>query len=170
MTIRNQDRGNYVIKVWVCGDCNAWMNSTFENTARDLLNKLRAGHRIALNPDDPTRLAGWITKTVLMLDLWREFDRDQYLTPEDFRRFRGSGAHPAGTRTWLGSIQDADPAREAAVVHAVPAVRESAAAPRSWMSRSLAAPTSSPSTTSRSCGSGTTGRIASPAAPPTPGY
>jgi hypothetical protein len=109
------------------------MNSTFENTTRDLLNELRAGRRTVLSPHDQGRLAGWLTKTVLMLNLWREFDQDQYLKPGDYRRFREGIVHPAGTRIWLGSIEDADRVREAAVVQAVPAVRESASAPGSWM-------------------------------------
>jgi hypothetical protein len=133
MTIREQDRGDYVIKVVVCSDCNNWMNSTFENPTRDLLNELRAGRQAMLSPDDQARLADWLTKTVLMLNLWSEFDQDQYLTPGDYRRFRDETKHPAGTRIWLASIEDADPTREAAVVHAVPALRENAAAPRSWM-------------------------------------
>jgi hypothetical protein len=106
---------------------------TFENTTRDLLNELRTGRRTVLSPHDQGRLAGWLTKTVLMFNPWREFDRDQYLTPGDYRRFWESIVHPAGTRIWLGSIEDADRVREAAVVQAVPAVRESASAPRSWM-------------------------------------
>jgi hypothetical protein len=103
MTIREQDRGDYVIKVWLCADCNNWMNSTFENTARDLLNDLRAGRRTVLSPVDQGRLADWLTKTILMLNLWSEFDRDQYLSPADYRRFRDRIEHPSGTRIWLGS-------------------------------------------------------------------
>ena len=133
MTIREEDHGDYVIKAWVCGDCNDWMNSTFENTARDLLNELRAGHRTVLSPDDQSRLGDWLTKTILMLNLWSKFDRDQYLSSGDYRRFRDRTEHPAGTRIWLGSIEDAHPAGEAAVVHAVPTLRENAVAPKSFV-------------------------------------
>jgi hypothetical protein len=132
-TVRGEDRGRYIIKVQVCGECNGWMNATFENTTRDLLNELRTGRRTVLSPDDQARLAGWLTKTVLMLNLWSEFDRDQYLRREDYRHFRTSEQLPLGTRVWLGSIEDADPAKEAAVIRAVPAIRESAFTPRSWM-------------------------------------
>jgi hypothetical protein len=67
-----------------------------------------------------------------MLNLWRDFDRDQCLKQEDYTSFRTTGQLPAGTRIWLGSINDADPNQEPAVIHAVPAVREHVSAPRSW--------------------------------------
>jgi len=133
MVVRGDDRGRYIIKVQVCRGCNAWMNTTFENATRDLLNELRAGHRTALSPTNQARLAGWLTKTILMLNLWSEFDHDQYLTRSDYIRFRATEQPPSGTRIWLGSIEDADPGRETAVIRAVPAIRENTSAPRSWM-------------------------------------
>lgn len=123
-TIRGEDRGRYHIKVHVCEDCNAWMNTTFEIPARPLLDRLRAGRRTELSPADQTLIAGWLTKTVLMLSLWSTADRDRYLRPEDYQRFRRRVQHPVGTRIWLSSVEDADPGLEAAVGHAVP---------RSWI-------------------------------------
>jgi hypothetical protein len=130
--VSGEDHGRRIIKVQVCMDCNAWMNVTFENTTRELLNELRTGRRTVLSPDRQALLAGWLTKTLLMLNLWRDFDHDQYLKQEDYTSFRTTGQLPAGTRIWLGSIKDADPSREAAVIHAVPAIREHVSAPRSW--------------------------------------
>ena len=129
--VAGEDRGSYTVKVLVCEKCNNWMNVAFENAVRDLINELRTGLRSSVSPDDQRRLAGWFTKTILMLNLWREFDIDQYLRPDDYRNFRTTEQFPSGTRIWLGSIEDTDPVLAAAVVQAVPTLRENASAPQS---------------------------------------
>ena len=112
------------ITVFVCQGCNDWMNQTFEVPTRRLLDQLSAGQRVVLTPGAQVLLAGYMTKMLLMLNLWHRSDRDPYLTTEIYRRFRGLTEFPSGTEIWLSQVVEADPVREQSVVGAIPELRE----------------------------------------------
>lgn len=109
----------YVVVV-VCEDCQRWLNRKFENPARLLLIRLMSRKPTTLTRADQDILGRYLSKQLLLMNLWSHFDTDPYLTVQDYRRLRARGLPPLGTQVWLGAVEDADPVREQAVVRAVP--------------------------------------------------
>lgn len=52
--------------LWICNPCNNWLNSNFENPARDLLKPLMAGSPVELSIDEQIIVARWLAKTLLL--------------------------------------------------------------------------------------------------------
>ena len=126
LAINDQPITQKRIVVHVCDDCNSWMNSTFEIPARPILSDMYAGNAVTLDRRKATLLASYVTKHVLLMNLWGDGKPDPgriwnpYFSTKDYRRFRATGRPLSGTRVYLGCVQDADDALAAAAAAAMP--------------------------------------------------
>lgn len=118
------------IIVRVCGSCNSWMNEQLEIPTRPLLDQLKSGHEVVISRADQTLLAAYMTKHVLMINLWNAMTPDPTLTSAIYQKFRKTMKPPAFTRVWLGTMDDADPATEQKVTEAVPEAAEQRGDPK----------------------------------------
>lgn len=108
------------IIVRVCRACNSWMNQQLEIPTRPLLDELKSGRIAVLSRADQTLLATYMTKHVLMINLWKAIESDPTLTSATYQTFRRKMKPPAYARVWIGTMDDADPATEQKVINAVP--------------------------------------------------
>ena len=137
--------------VHVCGDCNAWMNTTFENSTRDLIKSLYAGVPTTINEQSAERLAAYMTKHILLMNVWGDGKPDPgktwnpYFVTEDYRRFRRTGQPFDDTEVYVGCVRDASPLQESTVIAAIP---ETAGLPATIFKRYLLARGSSMQMTS----------------------
>ena len=108
------------IIVRVCRECNSWMNEKLEIPTQELRDNLEQGRHIVISIEGQKLLAAYMTKHVLMINLWSSMLSDPSLTPRIYRRFRATMRPPDHTRVWFGRVEDPNPQREQAVVLAVP--------------------------------------------------
>ncbi len=87
----------------VCGNCNQWMNRRFEIPAKPLLVSLRKGETRKFTTQQQLRLAGWVTKTLIMSSIATTPARQHGPTP-DFLLFRKTGKPLAHTRVYLARV------------------------------------------------------------------
>ena len=106
------------------------MNQKLEIPARPLLDQLKDGQKTVISRADQALLAAYMTKHVLMINLWHAMTPDPTLTPAVYQKFRETMKPPAFTRVWIGSMVDADPAVEQKVIEAVPEVAEQEGDPK----------------------------------------
>ena len=119
------DRGECLrIIVRVCSDCNGWMNQKLEIPARKTLEALHHSNSIVLRADDQALLAAYMTKHMLMINLWSKAPTDPTFDTRMYRRFRVTMKPPAYTRIWVGVIKDADTEREQQITGVLPETRD----------------------------------------------
>jgi hypothetical protein len=112
------------IIVRVCSDCNGWMNQKLEIPARKTLEALHHSNSIVLRADDQALLAAYMTKHMLMINLWSKAPTDPTFDTRMYRRFRVTMKPPAYTRIWVGVIKDADTEREQQITGVLPETRD----------------------------------------------
>ena len=136
----------------VCNDCNGWMNQKLEIPARKTLEALHHSNSIVLRADDQALLAAYMTKHMLMINLWSQAPTDPTFDTRMYRRFRVTMEPPAYTRIWVGVIKDADTEREQQVTGVLPETRDLGDGVEASCSREAAAVISPPSMNCSSCG------------------
>ena len=122
MYVRNRAHQHSIV-VRTCEDCNSWSNHMLEIPTGGLLEDLYHSSHIILSPAAQELIAAYMTRHVLMTNLWSLLSPDTVLTSEIYRRFRQTMKPPEYTRVWLGTVKDADPQREQAVMLAIPETR-----------------------------------------------
>jgi hypothetical protein len=108
ITVRYQTLPHTHMKVRVCSPCNSWLNSNFEVPARTIVESLVKGERIRLSGSDQRLVAAYLTKHVLLQNLWSGYPRDPLLTEQDCRTFRETGDPLPNTRVYLSELSEAE--------------------------------------------------------------
>ena len=86
-----------------CQRCNAWMGSTFDNTAAPLLKPMMEhAETTTLTPEQQEVIARWAVKTSMMLRLV-DPNRAPYPTEEYERLRKGGGAIGHEWGVWIGA-------------------------------------------------------------------
>jgi hypothetical protein len=96
------------------------MNQNLEIPARRTLEALHRSSKIVLRADDQALLAAYMTKHMLMINLWSKAPKDSTFDTRVYRRFRESMKPPPYTRIWLGVIKDADVEKERRIASMLP--------------------------------------------------
>ncbi|UQX89186.1 hypothetical protein M6D93_04075 [Jatrophihabitans telluris] len=110
------------MKIFLCVACNSYFNETLEIPCRPIITSLMQADSVTLDVTDQTNLAAYFTKLSLLMALWPHYPdgMDPFIGLTDMRTFRQGLVLPAGTRIWLGCIEDANLRREQAVMRAIP--------------------------------------------------
>jgi hypothetical protein len=102
------DRLQKAIKIpCVCIECNTlWLNKTFENVARPLMEPLIDDQPTKLDIPQQAFIAAWAAKTAMVFEFVSS-DKPLYYTDEERFRFRSmvSPVPPSFSAVWLGRFQ-----------------------------------------------------------------
>jgi hypothetical protein len=109
------------VKVAVCASCQSWLNETFEQPGKTLIEAAGLGEPLVLGEAKQEFLAAYITKFVLLLNLWSGGPPAPEIRPGDYRRFRRTGRPLPESAVWVACIND-QPYPVEEVVRAIPEI------------------------------------------------
>lgn len=105
IAVRNVVAKQKYVKIHLCAICNAWLNDTFEIPGKTLISRLaRADEPTLLSKDEQVFAASYLTKYVLLNNLWVNMPTDPLISKSDYRRFRSNGEPMRNSSMWVTSL------------------------------------------------------------------
>lgn len=86
---------------YICSECNAWSNTTFERAVMPVLRRISEGKPHVFSRRQQMKLAGWITKTMIMLNGVPRLPGELKHNSAE-QRFRKAGRPFPHTRIFVG--------------------------------------------------------------------